>query len=296
MVAALDGPAALVTADDGVTLALYRAAASAPRQLAPPLLLVHGTFSNRWFFLGARERGLAHALAARGWDVWVAELRGHGRSGAAGRRNAWHFEDWIRRDAPALILGVLRETGRDHLVWIGHSAGGITGVAYAGLGAAFSDRIAGLVTAGAPAPTGMHLLQVPLVLAGLGVTRIMGRFPARWIGIGPEDEHAGIMRQWLRWNLRGRWEGEDGTDYFANCATIRCPTLALAGAGDWLIAPPGRCADLLAAVGAADRTLQVCGRAQGFGEDFTHDRLLASRPARETVWPLLADWLAARFG
>ena len=37
--------------------------------------------------------------------------------------------------------------------------------------------------------------------------------------------------------LRGRWVGDDGTDYFAGCRRITIPVLALAGGGDWLIAP-----------------------------------------------------------
>ncbi len=281
--------------DDGVSLALHRARPGTPRP-APPLLLVHGTFSNRHFFLGRGERGLARYLASRGFDAWVAELRGHGRSGAAGRRAAWRFEDWIRRDAPALVAQVLAETGAERLVWIGHSAGGIIGLGFAGLARAGSRAVAGLVLVGSPAPTGLGLMQRPLARAAYGITRVMGRFPARLIGIGPEDEHAGIMEQWMRWNLSGQWRGDDGTDYFANCASITVPILALAGGGDWAIAPPDLCEDLVGATGSADRTFIACGRAEGFGEDFSHNRVLVSTPARREVWPLIGDWLVSRFG
>jgi oxygen-independent coproporphyrinogen-3 oxidase len=285
-----------VHADDGVELALFRAEPASRRPGALPLLFVHGTFSNRLFFLGARERGLARYMAERGFDAWVAELRGHGRSGPAGRRSAWQFEDWIRRDAPAFVAGVQRATGRSRLVWIGHSAGGIIGVAYAGLGAEHSEAIAGLVTVASPAPTGLHLRQRPMVWAALTATRLVGRFPARFLRIGPEDEHAGIMEQWMRWNLGRRWLGEDGTDYFASCTNIRAAHLALAGAGDWAFAPAALCADLLGASGSPDKTFLVCGRAQGFSENFRHNRLLISRSARAEVWPRIAAWIEARFG
>jgi oxygen-independent coproporphyrinogen-3 oxidase len=279
---------------DGVRLALYRARPAEVRS-ATPILLVHGTFSNRHFFLGRNERGLARYLAERGLDAWVAELRGHGRSGPAGRAAAWHFEDWIRRDAPALVARVLEATGAPRLVWVGHSAGGIIGLAYAGLDDVHSGAIGGLVLVGSPAPTGLGVLQVPMAAAALTITRVMGRFPARLIGIGPEDEHAGIMRQWMRWNLSGRWHGEDGTDYFANCARVTAPILALAGAGDWAIAPPALCEDLVDATTSGDRTFVTCGRAEGFGEDFNHNRVLVSTPARREVWPLIADWIEGRF-
>lgn len=286
----------LTRADDGVELALFHASPERPRG-APPVLLVHGTFSNRDFFMGGTlERGLARVLAERGFDSWVAELRGHGRSGEAGRNSAWHFEDWIRRDAPALVRGVLEATGRDRVVWLGHSAGGVIAVAFLGAGSDLARSVVGLVLAGTPAPTGLGILQYPMAAAVLGVTRTLGRFPARLLGLGPEDEHAGIMEQWMRWNLRGRWVGDDGTDYFAGCRRITVPVLALAGGGDWLIAPPSICEDLVNEFGSADKTFINCGRAEGFTEDFDHNRLLVSSTARAEVWPVIADWLESRFG
>ncbi len=290
-----EAPVLIVQAADAVSLALYRATTGLARR-RPPLVLVHGTFSNRTFFLGARERGLGRSLAARGWDAWVPELRGHGRSGAEGRRRRWHFEDWIRLDAPAIVRAVLDATGQDRLVWVGHSAGGVIGFALAGLEHALSGAVAGIVAAGSPAPTGLGLLQYPMAAAGLSLTRVLGRFPARALGIGPEDEHPGIFGQWMWWNLRGRWHSDDGTDYYANARRIGVPLLGLAGGGDWLIAPPELCEDLLAATGSPDRTFVNCGRAEGFSEDFSHHRLIASTPARAEVWPLIGDWLEARFG
>jgi len=293
----LKGAAWLARAADGVDLALYRAEPepSRKRTHAPPLLLVHGTFSNRHFFLGAGERGLARYLAAAGYDAWVAELRGHGRSGERGRTAAWHFEDWIRLDAPALLHAVREATGAARVVWIGHSAGGVIGVAYLGLNDGGAPDVAGIVMAGAPAPSRPGAWHVPLSMAGYGITRLLGRFPARALGIGPEDELPGIMSQWLAWNVRGRWVGADGTDYLANARRIDVPVLAIAGGGD-IIAPPSSCRRLLEHIGGTDRQLLVCGRRQGFAENYTHDRMIISRHARDEVWPRIRDWLGERFG
>jgi predicted alpha/beta hydrolase len=286
-------PDAVLRAADGVELALWR---SPPEGAArrTPLLLVHGTFSNRQFFHGAGVRGLSGALAARGWDAWVAELRGHGRSGATAVRRNWRFEDWIRHDAPALVRGVLERTASASLAWIGHSAGGIIGLAHAGLRGADAG-IAGLVVAGAPAPTGLSPMPKLLARLGWGIATLVGRFPARALRIGPEDEHAGVFGQWMRWNVRGEWHGDDGTDYFAQLRRVTAPVLALAGGGDHLVAPPRTCAALLAACGSADRTFIRCGRADGFRENYGHNRVLVSRGARAEVWPLIADWLERRF-
>jgi len=290
-------PPLLTRTDDGVDLALYhvRPDPAARRGGAPPVLMVHGTFSNRRFFLGAGERGLARYLAGLGYDTWVAELRGHGRSGDLGKASDWHFEDWIRHDAAALLRGVKGATGSNRVLWIGHSAGGVIAVAWAGLGESESSTIAGLVLAGAPHPARPGAWHAPLAAIGYGITRLFGRFPARAIGIGPEDEHAGIMGQWMAWNVRGRWVGRDGTDYLANARRITVPVLALAGAGD-LIAPPSACRALLETLGSTDRTMIIGGRRFGFAENFNHDRIMISSSAREQVWPRIAAWIGERFG
>ena len=279
---------------DGVELALHRAPAATPRLGMPPLLMVHGTFSNRNFFLGSGDRGLARYLAARGVDAWVAELRGHGRSGPAGESKSWNFEHWIRNDAPALIDAVRQQTGSRSVVWLGHSAGGAIGAAFAGLNEPLSSALAALIMIGTPAPTRPGAWHVPLAAIGYGITRVVGRFPARALGIGPSDEHAGIMSQWLGWNVRGRWAGADDTDYLANLKQAKLPVLAIAGSGDFL-APPSACRRLLDAFGSADRSLIVCGRRSGFSRRYTHNRLIISEPARREVWPVISDWLEQRF-
>lgn len=279
---------------DGVELALHRAEPLMNGKSAPPVLMVHGTFSNRNFFLGGGSRGMATFLAQHGYDAWVAELRGHGRSGAAGLMQQWNFEHWIRHDAPALIQGVLSATNSRSVIWLGHSAGGAIGLAYAGLGEALSGAIAGLVMLATPAPTRPGAWHVPLAAIGYGITRMVGRFPARALRIGPSDEHAGIMSQWLSWNVRGRWSGTDDTDFLANARQVRAPVLAVAGSGDF-IAPPSACRRLLDAVGSGDKALVVCGRRSGFSRRYSHNRLVISNPARREVWPVITDWLEQRF-
>lgn len=293
------GPPLLTRTDDGVDLALFHAAPDRPRD-APPVLLVHGLFGDRTFFYGTGERGLARELSRLGWDGWVAELRGPGRSGAPGKGRAWDFDHWIRRDAPALVRGVLGATGAERLVWLGHSAGGVVGVAFLGTGGDLARRVAGLVLASAPAPTRMGrrmgLLRYPAAAAVIAFTRVLGRFPARALGIGPADEYSGVVEQMMRWSLAPQWKGTDGTNYHESAGGADVPVLALAGAGDRFIAPPEVCAALLEALGGADKTLVVCGCAHGFAEDYDHIPVIVSPGARAEVWPLIGDWLESRFG
>jgi pimeloyl-ACP methyl ester carboxylesterase len=95
----------------------------------PPVLLLHGLSTDRYTFDLHPERSLARTLAAQGFDVFVAELRGHGRSecptllGSKGFE--WGMEDYLASDLPAILHAVERATGETQVHWVGHSMGGI---------------------------------------------------------------------------------------------------------------------------------------------------------------------------
>ncbi|HEY6853798.1 MAG TPA: alpha/beta fold hydrolase, partial [Gemmatimonadales bacterium] len=181
-----------LTAPDGVEIALHRMRAH--RDGRPAVLLVHGAFSGHtvWLRNGrARDAGLAHFLGARGYDVWLADLRGHGASAREPKRFHWRFEDWILKDTPALVARVFEETGGAPLIWIGHSSGGVVGLCWlARLSGAMP--LAACVTLGTPGPLRMGGVRRGSAWAIARLTHLLGRFPSRALGVGPEDEGAGV--------------------------------------------------------------------------------------------------------
>ncbi len=282
----------IVRAGDGEELTLWRmerTTGAADGRGTLPILLVHGTFSNRFFFGG--RGGLAQYLADLGYDAWVAELRGR-RPGAPAQD--WEFEHWIMSDAPALARAVIAATGTATLLWLGHSAGAVIGAGFAARAPEHAAMLGGLVMIAAPAPYAPGPIHLLTAAAGHAVGSALGRFPAAALRIGPADERPGILRQWFGWNASGRWIGRDGFDYRVAAARVLIPALAVAGAGD-LLTPPSACRRLLDDLGGADRELVVCGRSQGFSRDYTHNRLVISAQARQEVWPVIARWIGQRF-
>ncbi|HVO27954.1 MAG TPA: alpha/beta hydrolase [Candidatus Margulisiibacteriota bacterium] len=136
---------------DGWYLALYRYL-PARRSHPTPVLLCHGMSSNRWDMDGPGDISLARYLLRHGYDVWVVELRGAGRSTRPtwwnGKRYDWRFEDYVQHDAPAALRKVLQETGASQVHWVGHSMGGM--IAYALLMTPIHNKIASAVTLGSP--------------------------------------------------------------------------------------------------------------------------------------------------
>lgn len=123
----------------------------------PPVILCHGFGYNSRFFDLRADVSLARYLAQNGFDVWVADLRGCGRSnkwvvtvrdgknamidrfvdeiGAAKvpesgfvsldpRFFNWTFDDHVTFDIPTILSLVTQTTRSSQVAWIGHSMGG----------------------------------------------------------------------------------------------------------------------------------------------------------------------------
>jgi poly[(R)-3-hydroxyalkanoate] polymerase subunit PhaC len=112
-----------VPTSDGVRLIALRKrlADSAPTRGAA--LLVHGLGQNR-FSWDLRQRSFANYLVAHGFDVFLAELRGHGLSRAYGAPYPESFEAYVRHDLPALVRQVRAVSGQSRIFFLGHSLGG----------------------------------------------------------------------------------------------------------------------------------------------------------------------------
>lgn len=54
------------------------------------------------------------------------------------------------------------------------------------------------------------------------------------------------------------------------------------------------CRQLAHAFGGGDVTFRECGIATGFEENYTHERLILSKPASREIWPMLACWMKER--
>lgn len=273
-----------VTASDGALLAVHRLG----REGATPVILVPGAFSSHTFWLGTRGTGFARKLSEEGFEAWVLDPRGHGESQRAGPGQSWEFRDWIERDIPVVIREAAE--GSQRPIVAGHSAGGAAVLAALALRPDLRERVRGIVVLATPAPLLGPERRLGAWLA-VGLSHVFGRFPARLLRFGSEDELARVMVQWMGWNLAGRWKWKGGPDLTAGLAHVTAPALAAVGSGDHVFAPPLLCRQLLATLGSPDKTFWEFGRATGCSEDFGHAGLIVDRAARLEVWPAILDWM-----
>lgn len=114
--------------EDGWALALHRFS-PVIKTRRMPILMVHGIAANRLHFDLDERYSLARAARARGFEVFVLELRGAGATLPADPQakppSEWGFADFAERDVPTAIATVLELTGAQALHAIGHSMGGM---------------------------------------------------------------------------------------------------------------------------------------------------------------------------
>jgi pimeloyl-ACP methyl ester carboxylesterase len=215
--------------------------------------------------------------------VWLGDLRNHGGSGREPERRAWRFEDWILKDAPALLAGVRSEIGDRSLGWIGHSAAGVVGLCVLARTIA-NPPVTSVVAFGAPGPARMGALRWAGAFAFRWTALLLGYFPARALKFGPENEGGHVLGDWMGWNLAGRWLGADGFDYLEGLRRVRTPYLAVAGSNDVLFSPPYACREIVDRIGSDRKELMIA-------PGFDHKGLLLDSRAGDVLWPRVANWL-----
>jgi lysosomal acid lipase/cholesteryl ester hydrolase len=111
-----------------------------------PVILCHGLGLNATFWTITDDH-LPSQLVARGYDVYVFDIRASGENSKVGRcdrinkrrrqtflcereESSWTVDDLVNYDVPAILDYVEHDTGRDRVNWIGHSLGGMMLFAY----------------------------------------------------------------------------------------------------------------------------------------------------------------------
>ena len=274
------------------------------------VLLLHGLFGA-----GSNLASIARHLNPSYRTVRV-DLRNHGRS---------PHTDAMSYPLMAMdIVRLLDSQGIACCAVLGHSMGGM--LAYAAL-EHFDQRLfKSVVTVGSPAFTAVKhplmdklyklrflLKVVPWLpsrrLAQLGslapqlIHRSLGKIVAN-----PDTMDSNHIRQLLRKAITdlpaplleqfAEWYGgppgfkrHDGLlDYYAQMSRIQVPMLIIAGTGD-LLTPVEDLRSVYESIGSKDKSLLLCGKAQGFSADYGHVDLILGVNARREIYPHIADWI-----
>ena len=191
---------------DGWMLGMRRVRPANPDPSKLPVVLCHGLGLNGTFWTITDDH-LPSQLAARGYEVFIVDMRGSGAShrvGLPGKINRmlrqtpirevggrnWNVDDEAKYDVPAILDYVLQETGRDRINWVGHSLGGMIMFPFLEFSSE-APRIANFVDMGGVAMVvdtpdiremrnaskGLRVLSLGLSSGRLGRPMMYGRLP-----------------------------------------------------------------------------------------------------------------------
>ncbi len=259
-------------------------------------VLAHAMMARRSEFDRPPGGGLSRLLGERGWRVVAFDFRAHGDSGPAvhdGGRYA--YDDLVARDLPAIhAFARDRSRGREPVVLVGHSLGGHTGLAAQGAGLVAFDA---LVTIAAnvwlrelePSPP-RWLLKRASLRAAVALCRRVGRFPARVLRLGSDDESLACFEDFDRFARSGAWTSADGRlDYLSGLDRIRAPVMQIVSDGDRFECAPECGARFVSRCGGRPEVWRV-GAGHDGSRPLSHMGLVTSHDARP-CWTRAEAWL-----
>jgi pimeloyl-ACP methyl ester carboxylesterase len=311
-----------VITTDGWTLSVFHRPALV-RRFEEPIVLCHGLANNHSFLEFQEPQNLAQFLSALGFECYAVDLRGAGTSTPPGR-GRWDvsIDDHIRYDVPAVVDLVLSRAKSKQLIWLGHSLGGLVGLAAAPT--ALGHVLAALVTIGSPvffhtARGTTTLLKLAQLLSPRGsfdsdflryLSPLVGMVPPQLAAASANlrniDRPAqrkllanvfsplwrGVLAQLEDWVSTNSFRSKDLTiDYREGLKALQCPVLVIGGSVDQL-SPESATREYFAALTSPGRELAMFGRAYGHRAEYGHGDLIVGTLAHEEVYPIIGDFLA----
>lgn len=286
---------------DDATLCLHRFRRADGH--GPAVLMLHGMMSNGRVFYSQSGKGLAPWLAVRGYDVFVADLRGKGGSQPLIDRHARHGQsEMIGVDLPALHAAVLHHAQAKQVHWVSHSWGGVVMNSCLLRHPELIAQVPSVVHFAAKRSVrvrNMHKrIEIDLMWNRVlkRLTRWVGYLPARQLRIGSDNETRKTHRQIQAWVEADRWMDEDDRfDYGRAARHVKLPpTLYLAAIKDACRGHPEDVKRFRAESGPHLSRVHVLSKMGGAMHDYDHASIVTHPDAERDQFKLLEAWLQGR--
>lgn len=271
--------------------------------LRAPVLMVHSIARDGSSFTASRNGGLAAYLAREGYDVYVIDLRGHGKSWPKVSSNSsFGVHQLITEDIPAAIKTIVKKRGDVPQLWVGHGWGGVLLCSYL---ARYGDSLcplAAMVQLGSRRRSVnnsfLKAFVIDFIWARLckPVVWLTGYLPAGKLALGDANETANSYRDYLHWSRSEQWlDPKDGFDYgHALKRQVLPSTLYLSSGGDSAYGHPDDVRRYALELGRHDGRLLRIDRERGGLRNYNHDELIGHADAEQELFPLMVSWFEER--
>jgi esterase/lipase len=213
------------SSDRSVELAVTRL--SKDNDHGQPIILLHGSFSNRRHWLSAEGKGVAAYLVEAGYDVWLPEMRGHGLSPVNNDFTNNSLDRIIEYDLPAIHKFVAEQTGKE-IAWIAEELGGFLIMSALALGVIDQKTVSNCVYLEETTPLSLHLNNSKVYSkTALWRWKKPGVINGRSLKLGAENESYPVIKEFLRWQNNLKYSYPKGLSLDDAFKNITVPTMVI---------------------------------------------------------------------
>ncbi|MCC9166813.1 alpha/beta fold hydrolase [Pontibacter harenae] len=263
-----------------------------------PVFLVHGSIENGHIFYSKSGKGFAPFLAKQGHDVFVADLRGRGKSKPSiSSRSDFGLTHTLQEDFPAFISKIKELKGDVPQYWGAHSWGGVLMLAYL-TSPIVAVQVRAMAFFGSKRRISIWSLKRLLMIGVVwnwfskAVIAAIGWLPAKKLRIGSDSETRLTHKQTLEWVVRKKWlDWKDCFNYAAALQQMHLPpTLYLTGVNDDVLGHPTVVEKLMQETGSKNSAFHVVSKANGNLHNYNHISLLTHADAPKDHFLQVVQW------
>ena len=264
-----------------------------------PVFMLHGAIENGRIFYSNSGKGLAYFLADRGYDVYVADTRGRGKSEPRiSAASTYGQTETITEEIPAFLKAIEEKRGEEKLHLIAHSWGGVLLSSYLARFAGQHAPVHSAIYFGTKRTVQVwnwqrvFFIDLMWNLVGRRITKRKGFLPAK---LGSDNETEKSHRHSLAWVRKSAWiDPEDGFDYGHKIRGVSLPpTLYLTGVKDACLGHPEDVKRFIEESGDHRYEFKVAGKKFGNHHDYGHIDLLTHPDAAQDQFQTVLEWLKA---
>ncbi len=264
-----------------------------------PILLLHGSIENGKIFYSNSLKGLAPFLAKHGYDVFVPDLRGHGKSTPPiNKQSSFGLYDLIEIDLNLIVHKIKELKPNMPQIWMAHSWGGICLLSYF---AKFNPHthVSKMVFFGVKRRITIQTLQKIFMIdvmwrfIGKVLVNMYGYLPAQKINMGSDNESKKTYLETDEWVKRkSEWKDLVGFDIRKTLQNIELPPiLSFTGINDTVLGHPTDAKLLLDEIHSKKYTFKVLGKKFNHLEDYDHISILTSPKAEKDHFLEVLDFI-----
>ncbi|MEK7434235.1 MAG: alpha/beta fold hydrolase [Cyanobacteriota bacterium] len=266
--------------------------------------LLHGAIENGKIFYSDSGKGLAFFLAKNGFDVYIPDLSGRGKSiPKSSKESTFGQNDYIIRDIPSFLDKIIEIRGQSPHVWISHSWGGVLLSSYFVRFSKYRELVKCMLFFATKRKVSVinfqRFIYIDLVWKTLCPLLIKkyGFLPAKEFKIGADNESKDSYYESVFWVKQNKWiDMKDNFDYGEEAKKIKFPpVISITGIKDKSLGHYSDVFDFLLEIipdypdYKTESSFIVLSKKNGYLQDYDHINILTHKDCIKDHFPKMIE-------